>query len=198
MKLIRIPGCPAPVKNSAYSDQPKAAVTPTEISVSMVAARCRAFASAARWNGQAPQMATGAASVSDSHCQLRNWSTGTMASTTTGTASASEISSRCRSTAVSSAASPAAAGPGPVPDGAAARGGAGSAARYPACSMTEIRSSGLTPPGKLTRAFSVAKLTVAVTPASLLSFFSIRAAHEAHVIPATASSTLRPGPAGTG
>jgi len=31
-----------------------------------------------------------------------------------------------------------------------------------------------------------------------LSFFSIRAAHEAQVIPATASSTLRPGPAGTG
>jgi hypothetical protein len=35
----------------------------------------------------------------------------------------------------------------------------------------------------------VAKLTVAVTPSSLFSFFSIRAAHEAQVIPPIDSST---------
>jgi hypothetical protein len=41
-----------------------------------------------------------------------------------------------------------------------------------------------------TWAFSVAKLTVAVTPSILLSFFSIRAAQDAHVIPPICSSTL--------
>jgi hypothetical protein len=34
-----MPGMPASPMNSAYSDQPKAARTPTEISVSIVAAR---------------------------------------------------------------------------------------------------------------------------------------------------------------
>ncbi len=63
-------------------------------------------------------------------------------------------------------------------------------------STTEIRSSALIVPGNVTRAFSVAKLTVAVTPSSLLSFFSIRAAQEAHVIPPTDSSTLRSVPPG--
>ena len=67
---------------------------------------------------------------------------------------------------------------------------------YPACSTTEIRSPALTAAGKLTRAVSVAKLTVAVTPSSLLSFFSTRAAHEAHVIPPIASSAWRGGPSG--
>jgi hypothetical protein len=37
----------------------------------------------------------------------------------------------------------------------------------------------------------VAKFTVAVTPSSLFSFRSMRAAHEAQVIPPTESSTLR-------
>ena len=45
--------------------------------------------------------------------------------------------------------------------------------------------------GKVTCAVSVAKLTVAVTPSSLLSFFSTRAAHEAQLIPPTAISALR-------
>jgi len=39
--------------------------------------------------------------------------------------------------------------------------------------LAEIRSAGLTVAGKVTRAVSVAKLTAAVTPSSLLSFFSI-------------------------
>ncbi|KMO67169.1 hypothetical protein MCHLDSM_06418 [Mycolicibacterium chlorophenolicum] len=42
---------------------------PTEISVSIVAAPCLRFVHAAAWNGNAPQTTTGAASVSDSHCQ---------------------------------------------------------------------------------------------------------------------------------
>jgi hypothetical protein len=37
--------------------------------------------------------------------------------------------------------------------------------------------------GKVTWAVSVAKLTVAVTPSSLFSFFSTRDAHDAQVIP---------------
>ena len=78
----------------------------------------------------------------------------------------------------------------------ARRGLAGSAAVYPACSTTEIRSPVLTAAEKLTWAVSVAKLTVAVMPSSLLSFFSILAAHEAHVIPPIASSTRRGAPPG--
>src|SRR6478609_9674471 len=42
---------------------------------------------------------------------------------------------------------------------------------------------------KRTRAFSVARLTLACTPSSRLRFFSMRTAHAAHVIPSTSSST---------
>ena len=86
-----MPGMPASPMNSAYSDQPKAASTPTEISVSIVAVACLRFAHAARWNGSAPQTTTGAASVSDSHCQLSNCSGGIIAIASTGSISASEI-----------------------------------------------------------------------------------------------------------
>ena len=55
----------------------------------------------------------------------------------------------------------------------------------------------LTSAGKDTCAVSVAKLTVALTPSSLFSFFSIRAAHDAQVIPPIASSTA-PIPGGLG
>ena len=44
-------------------------MVPTEIRVSIVAAPCRRLVQAALWNGQAPQTTTGAARVSDSHCQ---------------------------------------------------------------------------------------------------------------------------------
>jgi hypothetical protein len=64
-----MPRSPAPPTNSAYNDQPEAASTPMLISVSMVAAAWRRFAHAARWNGQAPQVTTGAARVRLSHCQ---------------------------------------------------------------------------------------------------------------------------------
>ena len=50
--------------------------------------------------------------------------------------------------------------------------------------------------GKLTRAVSVAKLTVAATPSSLLSFFCTSAAQDAHVIPPIESSTQFPAPLG--
>jgi hypothetical protein len=67
----------------------------------------------------------------------------------------------------------------------------------PACPTTEIRSLALTAGAKLTCAVSVAKLTVAATPSSLFSFFSIRTAHDAHVIPLIARSTCPAGaPAG--
>ena len=65
--------------------------------MSIVAAPCRALLAAARWKGQAPHTATGEASAREAHCQFRNCSGGSIASTTTGMASASEISSRRRS-----------------------------------------------------------------------------------------------------
>ncbi len=64
-----MPGVPAVPNSSAYSDQANAAMVPMEIRVSMVAAPWRRLAQAARWNGQAPQTSTGAASVSEIHCQ---------------------------------------------------------------------------------------------------------------------------------
>jgi hypothetical protein len=106
VKLIRIPGCPAVPKNSAYSDHRYAAATPTETSVSMVAVPCRALTRAARWKGQAPHTATGEASARLAHCQFRNCSAGTMARTTTGIARASDTSSRCRSPSASSVPDP--------------------------------------------------------------------------------------------
>jgi hypothetical protein len=76
--------------------------------VSIVAVACLRFAQAARWNGSAPHTTTGAASVSVSHCQLSNWSGGTIASTSTGSVSSAETSSRRRRGAVSSTSSGAA------------------------------------------------------------------------------------------
>ena len=60
------------------------------MSVSIVAAPLRRFFHAARWNGSAPQSTTGAASVSDSHCQARNCSAGTIDIAMTGTVSAGD------------------------------------------------------------------------------------------------------------
>ena len=45
----------------------------------MVAAPWRRLSQVARWNGHAPHVTTGAASTSESHCQLRNCRAGTMA-----------------------------------------------------------------------------------------------------------------------
>ena len=103
-----MPGTPAVPRNSAYSDQANAASVPSETRVSIVAAPCRRFVQAARWNGQPPQTTTGAARVSESHCQYSNCSAGIIAIATTGTESAVETSSRRRSrrTPSSSPASP--------------------------------------------------------------------------------------------
>ena len=58
--------------NIAYTDQAQAAVMPSDTSVSIVAVPCRAFRSAAAWNGHADQMTTGAAVTSRIHCQPGN------------------------------------------------------------------------------------------------------------------------------
>ncbi len=64
-----MPGSPAPPRKSAYNDHRKAASTPTEMRVSIVAAPCRRLVQAARWKGSAPQTTTGAARVREAHCQ---------------------------------------------------------------------------------------------------------------------------------
>ena len=69
LNVIVMPGIPAPPRNNAHSDHRNAALTPTLIRVSIVAAPWRRLVTAARWNGQAPHTTTGAASVSDAHCQ---------------------------------------------------------------------------------------------------------------------------------
>ena len=45
---------------------------PSDTSVSIDAAPCRAFFSAARWNGHAAHPATGAATTTRTHCQPGN------------------------------------------------------------------------------------------------------------------------------
>jgi hypothetical protein len=92
-----IPGSPAPPRNKAYSDQPNALSTPSEINVSIVAAPWRRLVHAAWWNGHAAHVTTGAASVSEAHCQKSNWRAGIMPSAITGTASATVAISRSRS-----------------------------------------------------------------------------------------------------
>ena len=114
----------------------------------MVAAPCRAFVQAARWKGSPPQTTTGAARVSESHCQLSNWSAGTIARRITGTARAAETTRRLRR-AVSSGSSPSAAE-------TSSRGGAGSSAVYPVFTTVAIRSATSVPSGQVIRAFSVA------------------------------------------
>ncbi len=113
-------------------------MVPTEISVSMVAEPCRRLVNAALWKGHPAYTTTGAASVSDSHCQYSNWSAGTMAIATTGTASVTAVINRCRSGRSSS--SP------PVSSGTSRTGGAGSRAVYPVASTVAIRSGRETSP----------------------------------------------------
>ncbi len=114
----------------------------------MVDVPCRRFVQAARWNGQAPQTTTGAASVRDSHCQFVNCQAGTIAIAITGTVSTAEMISRWRSERVGSGAS--------VPAPRSASSARGSSAPYPACSTVRTRSAGSTLSGNSTLAFSVA------------------------------------------
>ena len=62
--------------------------------MSIVVAPCRRLTHAARWKGQPPHTTTGAARVSESHCQYSTWSAGTIAIATTGTVSSVETSNR--------------------------------------------------------------------------------------------------------
>src|SRR5664280_2828261 len=118
-----------------------AASVPIETSVSMVAARCRRLASAARWNGQPPQMTTGEASVSDSHCQLSNCNGAIIARASTGSVRTADTVRRCRSEATAASCS-AAAGSTPSAPAPSGSGGSGRRTPYPVASMVATMSSG--------------------------------------------------------
>src|SRR5690606_261058 len=112
----------------------------------------------------------------DSHCQLSNCSAGTIDNTTTGTVRSNETTRRSRQARSADGGSSA---PGPPDDASGlAEAVRGTRAVYPAASTAAIRSAGSIPASIEADACSVAKLTVAVTPSSLLSFFSTRAAHD--------------------
>jgi hypothetical protein len=112
----------------------------------MLAAAWRAFSQAARWKGQAPQTATGAASIRANHCQLVNCRAGIMESSATGIARAVETDSRRRNASVSASSGGA----------ASVRGGSGSLAVYPVATIVAMASSMLVPAGRRTVALSVA------------------------------------------
>ena len=67
--VVRRSGCSAKI---VYSDHSVAAVTPTEIRVSIEAVRWRALRQATRWNGHAAQVTMGNANPVSSHCQPAN------------------------------------------------------------------------------------------------------------------------------
>ena len=115
---IFIPVAPAPPNSSAYTDQQKDAPTPTLTRVSMVAAPWPRPYQAARYSGQAPQVATGAASSRLTHCQPGNCAAGTIDSTMTATASGAQTASRRASARVC----------GSVPGAPSGDGGAGGSA----------------------------------------------------------------------
>src|SRR5258707_14168092 len=64
--------CPRSRTNIAYTDQPHAAVMPSDTSVSIDAEPWRAFFSAARGNGHAAHPPTGAGSATSTHCPPGN------------------------------------------------------------------------------------------------------------------------------
>ncbi|SIH92822.1 Uncharacterised protein [Mycobacteroides abscessus subsp. abscessus] len=109
------------------------------MSVSIVAAPCLRFVHAALWNGQAPQMITGAARASEAHCQYVNCSAGIIAIAITGTVSTIAPISRCRSEVSSLSSS----SPASVSDMFAVVSlGLGSAAVYPVFSTSATSSDG--------------------------------------------------------
>ena len=83
--VMRAPISPAPPQMSAHRLQPTAATTPSDTSVSMVKAPWRRPRAAARWKGQAPQVATGSAMRATVHCQPGSWRAGIMEIAMTGT-----------------------------------------------------------------------------------------------------------------
>ena len=165
----------------AYTDQPVAAMMPSDTSVSMDTPPCRALASAARWKGQAAHRTTGAASAMRTHCQPGKRTLGSSERTSdrslSGTKNTSARTSRRHRRAAPAAASSGASSAPPT-----------TVAEYPAASTAPIRSATDTCAGAVTVARSVARLTAARTWSSRLSLRSIRAAHAAQVMPWTASS----------
>src|SRR3546814_20639619 len=145
------------------------------MSVSMVAVAWRRLSHAARWNGQAPHVTTGAARVSDNHCHASNCRAGTIASRITGTARAAAVMRRVRNASVSSSG----AGSEPVSAGA---GGWGRRAVSPAAPTCAIRPSGEHPSGKATLARSADSFTGDAPPATLFLPLTILAPPDDHVI----------------
>ena len=133
---IFMPVMSAPPNSSAYNDQQKEVTTPRLTSVSMVAAPCPRPNQAARCSGQAPQVATGAASARLTHCQPVNCAAGAIASTMTTAASGTHTARRRASARV--------AGSGPA--GCSRPAGAGAAAVYPVDSTTPMSSPTSRPP----------------------------------------------------
>ena len=111
----------------------------------MLTAPWRRLVTAARWKGQAAQVATGVASASDHHCQPVSCSAGTIASAMTGTERAAATSRRSRSAATSRSVT-----------ASSSACGRGSSAAYPACATVSSSTSVPRPVGKTTWAFSVA------------------------------------------
>src|SRR5690625_4384704 len=203
-----MPISPAPPRRSAHSDHSVAAVTPSDTSVSIVEAPCRAALTAERWKGQAPQVTTGSASAVTTHCQPGNCRAGTIESRTTGTVRTADTRSRrrrsaCRCSAGEEVSSPApwlcpasaCSSPSWSPSGPPAGASSSTVRRrvteplYPARSTAASRSVSSTGSARVTWADSVARLTVALAPGTALSFFSTRLTQAAQVIPSTARST---------
>ena len=95
--------CAPESATSATSDHAQAATVPSEISVSMVAAPCRAFRSAARWNPAPAPNTTGVASTRPSHSQPENCSAGSIAINASGSDNTTATISRIRARRASSA-----------------------------------------------------------------------------------------------
>ena len=120
---MRIPSSPAPPSSSAHSDQSVAATTPSDTSVSIVDAPCRAARNAAAWNGHAAHVTTGSESAATTHCQPVNCSAGTIDSATTGTVSTAATRRRCASTTPRSVGAAPSSGAAVARSGPAARSG---------------------------------------------------------------------------
>ena len=166
-----------------------------ETRVSMVNEPCRRLARVALWKGAPPQKKMGVTMVSTAHCQLVNCSAGIMLSKTTGTVSAAETIRRCLRSAVSRSLASSIWSRGPAPPPAEVASTAWSSsffivnASYPAPRTVSMSASVSTLLGsKEMDADSVAKLTVASTPSSLLSLRSTRPEHEVQVMPVTPRS----------
>ena len=94
---IVIPGSPASPKNSAHSrpaERGQHAERDERVHRRGAVAQVEP---AARWKGQAPHVATGAARVKASHCQFSNWRAGIIDSRSTGRASTAAPTRRWRS-----------------------------------------------------------------------------------------------------